>query len=496
MKRYVSIWFTDFSIDQLIRQHPQLKNAALVTAAPERGRMLVKAASKTAQQKGVFANMVVADGRALAPELLVFDDEPQKSQKLLHTIARWCIRFTPIAATDGADGLMLDVSGCAHLWGGERPYLQHICAKISAAGFNVRAAMADTPGCAWAIARYGNNENIIAPGNQLNALLPLPPAALRIDNITLQKLKKLGLHQIKNIISIPAYSLNRRFGKALRIRLLQALGQEEEYVQPICPQEPFISRLPCLEPVRTATAIEIALKTLMEDICSQLIKKNKGLRKCVFKGYRIDGNIQQISITTGSPSHRIGHLLKLFEPRIASIAPALGIELFTLEAPITEDVVNTQEALWIASHKNNLQEVHELLDRIANRNGTIKRYLPQQHYLPEKTIKVATALNEKPVTEWRTDLPRPIHLLNKPERIEVTVPLPDYPPMMFRYKNRLHKVIKADGPERIEQEWWIKEGPMRDYYCVEDEEGGRFWLFRSGHYDIENPRWFIHGFFA
>ncbi len=90
-----------------------------------------------------------------------------------------------------------------------------------------------------------------------------------------------------------------------------------------------------------------------------------------------------------------------------------------------------------------------------------------------------------------------MHLLNPPQRIEVTAPIPDYPPMHFRWQGKLHTIEKADGPERIEQEWWIKDGPHRDYYAVEDEEGRRYWLFRSGHYsEDKSPKWFLHGFFA
>ena len=91
---------------------------------------------------------------------------------------------------------------------------------------------------------------------------------------------------------------------------------------------------------------------------------------------------------------------------------------------------------------------------------------------------------------------RPLQLLAIPEKIEVTAPIPDYPPMLFRHKGKLHTIIKADGPERMEQEWWIAGGRHRDYYYVEDEEGKRYWLFRSGHYETDKHRWFIHGFFA
>src|SRR5437870_4561215 len=157
-----------------------------------------------------------------------------------------------------------------------------------------------------------------------------------------------------------------------------------------------------------------------------------------------------------------------------------------------------QDALWNFTEGGNGTAIGKLLDRIAGKLGmdTIHRYLPDEHYWPERSVKVAASLAEKPQTSWRTDLPRPIHLLPKPETIEVTVPMPDYPPMLFRYKGELHNVSKADGPERIEQEWWLQQGLYRDYYCIEDEKGARYWLFRAGSYEQGDPQWFIHGFFA
>jgi protein ImuB len=261
---------------------------------------------------------------------------------------------------------------------------------------------------------------------------------------------------------------------------------------------PYQERLPSLEPIRTATGIEIALKQLLESLCVRLTKEGKGLRTCVFKAFRMDGNIQQIGIGTIYPSRNVEHLFKLFENKISTIAPALGIELFLLEAPVIEDVSPTQDALWNTASSHSDMGIAELLDRLVGKVGinAIHRYLPDEHYWPERSIKTASSLQEKPVTKWRSDLTRPVHLLPKPEDIEVAVALPDYPPMLFKYKGQLHNITKADGPERIEQEWWLEEGLYRDYYSVEDEGGARYWLFRLGSYDEGDPKWFIHGFFA
>ncbi len=482
----------------MVRRRPELKGTAFVLAATERGRMVIKASSIAAQAQGIHVDMVVADCRAIMPTLQVFDDKPGQAEKLLNALAEWCLRYTPVVAIDLPDGLILDVSGCAHLWGGEQAYLKDILIKLNNYGYNIRAAMADTVGTAWAISRYGQIKPIIESGGQVEALLPLPAAALRLEAGILAKLDKLGLYQVRSFIKMPRTALRRRFGQELLSRLDQALGQEIEALQPIRPIEPYQERLPCMDPIRTATGIEIAIRKLLEKLCERLTKESKGLRTCVLKAYRVDNNIQQIDIGTNRASRNVEHLFKLFEIKIVRIEPDLGIELFILEAPIVEELTSAQDALWNSAGKHNDMRIAELLDSIAGKVGiaAIHRYLPDEHYWPERSVKLASSLEEKAITNWREDIPRPVHLLSKPEAIEVTVPIPDYPPMLFRYKGKLYNVSKADGPERIEQEWWIEKGLYRDYYCVEDEHGARYWLFRLGHYDSGEPKWFIHGFFA
>lgn len=175
----------------------------------------------------------------------------------------------------------------------------------------------------------------------------------------------------------------------------------------------------------------------------------------------------------------------------------MGIELFTLEAARGEDVSASQEALWHHSTLND-HRLAELLDQLTGKLGknAVHRYLPAEYYWPERSFKEAASLKEEPAADW-PDHPRPVRLLWHPESVQVAAPIPDYPPLHFRHKGKLHKIKKADGPERIEAEWWIQEGEHRDYYIVENEAGERFWIFRLGHYDGSKPhRWFLHGYFA
>ena len=495
----MTIWFQHLKTDWFCLRQPNLLQAPFVLTSPVHGRMIITAANNLAQAQGVDSGMVVADARALIPALQVFDDRPNLSARLLKGIAEWCIRYTPVVAVDPPDGLILDITGCAHLWGGERTYLNEIISRLKGRGYGVQAGMADTIGTAWAISRFGQESPIIDSGQQTSALLSLPPAALRLESSILERLQKLGLRQIRNFMSMPRSALRRRFGQHLLQKLDQALGQEEEAIQPVQPIVPYQERLPCLEPIVTATGIEIALLRLLETLSLRLQQEQKGLRLAYFKGYRVDGKIEKIEIGTSRASHNISHLYKLFELKLETIEPALGIELFMLEAPKVEDVSSLQEKLWEDTCGLEDNELSELIDRLINKIGahTIHRYLPDEHHWPERSIKLASSPHEKLNTTWKYNRRRPMQLLSKPEPIDVTAPIPDYPPMLFRYKGRLHTIKKADGPERIEQEWWLDEGQHRDYYCVEDEAGSRYWVFRSGHYTEEKSyQWFIHGFFA
>jgi len=498
MSRFVSIWFRHLQTDWFTLRQPHLKNLPFVLKTASHGRIIITSTNLVAKQRGINNGMALADARAIYPDLEVLDDQPNLPSKLLKRIAEWCIRFTPTVAIDLPNGLLFDATGCSHLWGSDLSYLNEIVKKLNARGYDVQAAMADTAGVAWGMARFGKQSLVIPTGKHIEALMELPPEALRLETEALERLHKLGLHQIKQFISMPRVSLRRRFGQPFLQQLDKAIGQEIEIIEPVQPVVPYQERLPCLEPIVTATGIEIALQTLLETLCIRLQQEQKGLRTSLFKCYRIDGKMEQVDIGTSRSSHHVDHLFKLFAIKLPSIEPSLGIELFVLEAPKVEEHLPQQESMWEGSSGLEDARLSELIDRLSNKTGmqTIHRYLPDEHYWPERSYKPASSLQEKVISPWRDDCLRPLKLLSPPESIQVTAPIPDYPPMLFRHRGKLHKVVKADGPERIEQEWWLQQGQHRDYYRVEDEEGSRYWIFRLGHYDDKTFQWFLHGFFA
>jgi protein ImuB len=497
-RRFVSIWFRHLKTDWFSLRQPLLRNVPFVLRTAVRGRMIITATNQVAERKGITNGMVLADARAIIPDLEVMDDKPDIPERLLKHLAEWCIRFSPVVAVDLSDGLILDATGCTHLWGGDASYIEHITQKLTNRGYDIRVSVADTIGVAWGVARFAKDSLVISNDCHIETLMSLPPEGLRLEKETVDRLHKLGLHKVGQFINMPRTSLRRRFDQEFISKLDKALGQEIETLQPVGVIEPYQERLPSLEPIVTAKGIEIALKQLLETLCGRLQQEQKGLRHAVFSCYRVDGKITEVDIGTNQPSTNVRHLFKLFEIKLPSIEPALGIDLFILEARKVEDHLPGQEKMWEGSV--GLQDVRlsELIDRLAIKVGSnaVSRYLPDEHYWPERSFKKALSLQENPTTGWRVDKLRPLQLLPKPQPIEVSAPIPDYPPMLFRYKGKVHQIVKADGPERIEQEWWLDHGQHRDYYRVEDEDGHRYWLFRLGHYDERTFQWYLHGFFA
>jgi protein ImuB len=505
-RRYLSLWFRHLTTDYLTIRQPALRDIPTVLAVPDHGRKIITGVNSAAQKEGIDTGMVVADARVLYPTLEVIDEPPGLAGRLLRGLAVWGIRYSPVTAIDAPDGLIFETTGCDHLWGGEEKYLTQILDRLHAKGYDVRGGMADTIGAAWAVARYpissagcGRRAPIVPPGQAMAVMFDLPPAALRLPPELLDRLQKLGLIRIGSVARLPRRALRRRLGPELLLRLDQAFGVEEERLLPVQPVVPYQERLPCLEPIGTTGGIAIALGRLLEMLCGRLQRDGKGLREAIFKAWRIDGRLMQAEIGTNRGSNHVPHLFRLFEEKIRDFEPGHGIELFTIDAPKTEDVSPHQKTLWTGACGPDDPRLAELADRIRNKlgPGLIHRYLPAEHYWPERACAQARVFHDQPAGNWPVDRQRPIHLLAVPERIEVAAPIPDYPPMHFRHQNKLHKVVHADGPERIEQEWWIDGAQHRDYYLVEDETGARYWLFRSGHYTGDHSnQWYLHGFFG
>jgi len=519
MRRVVSVYLPHWSTDRLRRTTAKsppdagpdrAAPAPLVTAIPDHGRRIVAAVDQDARSLGIMLGMTITRARSFAPGLEVIDADPEADLAGLRRIALWAgRRYAPIVAPDPPDGLWLDVTGCAALFNTERTLVKDLHRRLAAFGLTVQIAVADTAGCAHAVARHvpAGRPVTIEPGRHRAALALLPVGALRLEPPVVEALRKLGFERIEQLLGAPRGPLAKRFGHTLYRRLDQALGSIPEPIDALFPPAVPHARRGFVEPILTAEAFAHVIGDLADDLAHQLTALGKGARRLDCHFHRVDGAAQAIRVGTATPSRDPRHLAKLLCARIEGIDPGLGVEAMTLVAPLIEPVQHRQGE-GLESVARGGPDLPSLVDTLANRFGHRRLYrsMPQASAMPERSVVRAAPLAAANGAAWNGDLPRPSRILSPPEAIQVTAMLPDHPPAMFVWRGKRFRIARADGPERLNGEWWRERGVeaerpyvVRDYFQVETVTGGRYWIFRLG--DGENRatgpmRWFLHGAFA
>jgi protein ImuB len=465
------------------------------------------AADETALALGLRPGQTLADAMALESRLVIADADPDEDRRALEALADWCVRFSPAVALDAPDGLVLEVDGSVGLWPSEQALLDDLILRFARAGVPAKAAIASTIGAAWAFARWGE-ERVYAETEIASALARLPIEALRLDAGAADDLVKLGLTAVGQLAAMPRAALARRFGAGVRLRLDQALGEAEEALSYRRPPAPFCARLSFVEPISAPEDLQRVATDITAVLSAKLAMAGKGARRFTLTFHRVDGRAETRTVGTALPSRDVKRIAKLFLPKLETVDPGFGIEAATLIADRVDVLVERQIGLSDDRDPDALGEGPEaLIDRLTNRLGEdrVWRPSPVESWLPERAVERAPPLAAPAEKAWPSHRPRPIRLFRRPEPIDAIAPVPDDPPVRFTWRGRTHSVSRAEGPERLAQEWWRKPsdpgradpGRIRDYYRVEDAEGRRFWIFRLGLYAPETPpRWFMHGLFA
>lgn len=513
MRRIVSIHLPTWSTDRIRRKaggRPETEAPPLATALPEHGRRVIAAVDESARRLGISPGMTVTRARSLAPELEVVDADPDGDLDGLRRLALWAgKRYSPIVAPDPPDGIWLDITGCAHLFEGEKPLLKDILRRVTGSGMACQLAVADTAGCAHAVARCvpSGRPSIIEPGATRAALSILPVSALRIEPGVAVELRRMGFERVEQLIAAPRAPLAKRFGRQLHRRLDQALGQISEPIDPIFPAEMPRVRRGLLEPIATADAFAQVIGDLAADIVAAMTKAGTGARRLDLHFHRVDGHTQAVRVGTAKPTREARHIAKLLCQRIEAVDPGMGVEAMTLLAPLVQPMGAAQVGSMLTSDRRG-PDLAAIVDTLANRLGSrsLYRTQPREGTMPEREVRDVPALATQGGSGWDDDLPRPSRMISPPEAVEVMAMLPDHPPAMFIWRGSRHRVAQADGPERLHGEWWREAGheadtpyAVRDYFQVETTTGGRYWLFRlgDGQRAATGPmRWFIHGAFA
>lgn len=508
----MALWLPRLSTDRLTRLTASHKAAApeapLVVAGRANNALYVHALNVAAARQGIYRGQPLANARAMIQNLKIVPADEKADADLLERIADWCDRFTPLVTID-SQGLLLDVTGVAHLFGGEAAMLKTVCAAITRQGFTVRAAIAGTAAAARALARYAH-ATIAAPGAEAKAVAFLPVAALNLDSADTHALRRAGLKTIAQVAGRTRGELTARFGKTMVFKLDRALGLSEKPISPRRILPDYMAEHRFADPVVAEDFIASSILSLAQSLCHLLEERGQGARKLEASFFRSDGQVSRIALETARPLREPKIIARLFRERLDALSdpidPGFGFDLIRLSALHAERLV--PESVGLEARPDDDKEIAFLIDRLAARFGShrILAFQPQDTHVPEGA-GVAVPAQHAPETklDWEPRIPgeaprRPLRMLAKPEPIEVMAQIPDGPPLRFRWRRALHAVARAEGPERVAMEWWKnqKPQPTRDYFRVEDEVGRRFWLYRDGLYGREPfaPRWYVHGLFA
>jgi protein ImuB len=455
--------------------------------------------------------MALAEARALVPVLRVAEIDRVRDRETLEFCALAVQQFTPLVAYDGEDGLLLDISGCAHLFGGEAGLLAKAMRRMARFGLTARAAIAATPDAAHAFARFGAG-GLVAPGSQERLARGLPIVALEAGDDVSTSLARTGFSTLGDLADRSSHTLVARFGADVVAKLHAILGHADRRIRPLRPLPEIVAERHFPEPMALIESLLMVIERLAGDVAAALERRGEGGRRFSAEFYRADGVVRHLAIEAGHPLRAPSVIMRLIRLKMDALAdpldPGFGFDAVRLAVLATEPMNDRQDNFIEQSRDEDADDaVAGLVSRLVARFGreNVQRLIARDTHDPVR----ATAIVPYYAPDSSFSLPapergeppyRPLTLFDRPQSIEATAEVPDGPPIRFRWRRILHEVARAEGPERIAPEWWQPEDVLlavRDYYRVEDTHGHRFWIFREGFYTAEaHARWYVHGLFA
>lgn len=485
----MSLWFPKLASNRFLRLNPIDGPFALVHHEQNTDRLYCL--NEAAEHAGLHSGMAFSDARAFCPELRSQSTDLLADQRFLYTLARWARCYCPWVGLDGRDGLQLDISGCAHLFGGEEKMLTHMHNRLQKAGLQVRIGAADTLGAAWAVSHYAPQNNIIVPPEKtLDFIKELPIASLRLTERDVINFRRLGVHNIAQMLALPRKNINRRFPPEVLEQLDKAMGWQPEKVIPVGDPPYFGVRMNLPDPIGLQSDVMLGLERLLVRLVDKFTQFEYGARHLRFVVRKVDQGSEHVDLKLARPMRDPERLLKLFERGVGEIDAGFGIDQIQLRAILAEPLPVEQIG---DSDIQSEDALDDLISRLGSRIGldNIVRFTPKPTHIPEQGFSMPAAAWSVPVSDWPETPPRPL-LFFAPEMIEGRERTP---PNAFRWRRRLFAVKKAIGPERISPEWWREDSNwrrgLRDYWRIETKQGQRLWLFHTP----QSPAWFVHGEF-
>lgn len=491
-RRILSVWLPRLASQRILRRRSVAGPFAVV--ARVKGSEQLSCVNHAAQQEGLRAGMGLADARAMCPDLLTAPADVQADGRFLRMLARWAGRYCPWVGLEGADGLVLDISGSAHLMGGEEALMADMRARLMRAGFSVRLGLADTRGAAWALARY--DEGIAAEGQVRARLWPLPVAALRLETDVVEGLARLGVRKIADLAALPRATVGRRFGQGPLVRLDQVLGVQSEAITPVAVRERPVAQLTLAEPIGRTEDVMEGVRHLLGQLCPQLAETGQGARTLCLTLRRVDQQDASVELRLARPMRSPEDMAPLFARGVDEVDAGFGIDQMRIEATVLEALPPEQvSASGAPAAQDREGALADLMTRLGGRMGleSIHRWLPAESHIPERSFSVAAAAWSAPARDWPVPVrPRPV-LVFPPE--PVSAGRGRNVPRRFRWRRMDMQVARTEGPERIAPEWWLDDplwrSGLRDYWRVETTGGRRLWMFHTP----QDPAWHVQGEF-
>jgi protein ImuB len=491
MRRIASIWLPHLAIEHWAKSSDSPPEEPVVLTVEGTHGLIIHAVTRAAAERGARPGARLTDARALDPSLAAIPADPAGDAALLQKLARWAGRWSPLVEVDGCDALRLDVTGVAHLFGGEKGLVRDVERRFAQLGLTTRVAIAPTAAAAAAQARFGP-----APLEKLHV------AALRLNADTVRMLERLGLKTVGALLDMPRLALARRFKDDDVVGALDRMfGKTAEPLTAAPADPPPRAALRLEEPATHPEAAAQALERLIPGLVRQLEERYLGARRLSLTGFRVDGSVATASVATAIASREPKHLQRLLADKTTALNPEFGFDAFALTAEWTEDLGAAQDSL--VEEPSGTGELARLVDRLTVKLGPKRVLRPhrQESHLPEQASGWVAAVSSSLPQSGGEGLKRPQRLLDRPEAIDVIYATPEGMPRRFVWRRAVHDIARAEGPERIAPEWWRQPSSarLRDYYKVEDGEGRRYWIFREGLIGDGRggaPAWFIHGLFS
>ena len=510
--RFLSVFLPSLSTDRILRgRDPSAAEAPFALWRKIKGGERIVAANAAARRRGIVPGMAVADSRAIVPALALEEHDAIADASTLAALADWHRRFTPLAALDPPDGVMLDVTGAAALFGGEANLLDEIERRLKAQGFRARAALAPGPALARALARFSDLRltPMQAAQDDLDAIAAkLPIAALELPDQRAAGLARAGLRGVGDLLTRPRAPLAARFGQETLTRLDALTCRVRDPIAPRFEAPDYIVERRFPEGLTRLSDIEATLATLAAELCLLLERRGVGARGLEAAFYRVDGVVRHVAAGTSRPLRDPVRILALLRERLAALGEdgldtGYGFDVLRLCASAVERQGGEQASLaGVALAVSEADDLSDLVDRLGARlgPGRVLRLYSRDRHLPEFAVATAPAAYPAPAAPARRGVrgpPRPLRLFERPEPIDAVALTPDGAPLRFRWRRAMHETAAFEGPERIAPSWLEapRNAPARDYFNVVDSEGRRFWLYREGVFGQESAlaRWFVHG---